>query len=516
MRPFRRRLLAAALITIFSAAVVLFAAGMILSSVLTKRVTEKLEAVNAKIGSLHLNLFTRSITIREFEWSPTRPDSVKGDPHRILLHDIKASGVRIITLLRDKHISVRKLEIEKGSVFFNQQFKTAEIKIDSLPITGLDIDRLAITNIDVKIAKDTTIEYTGTFGLTLHFVALDSAMAFQNLSAYTMKNVETSVRNLSTVSLDELYVFKIKEASFDKELMRINIDSLEVFPRLSLADWGPKVKSQQTRTRVVIANISAEGVNMAKHMEDTTIMMSSLDVRGPVVHAYKDKRYPFKRTKKFPLPMEAFRMMKIGIEVDSIRIHDGTVTYEEFPVEGFRTASITFDELQATMSAVHNREFKNLSGYSTLEASANVMKHGKVKATFKLPLDEKKRYSAEGSITNLPLKELNPLLKDIAFIEVASGKLNALNFTFTYDDIASQGQLGLDYEDLRILSLKKDKEGDVNAFKTLLVNTAMKNEQTLTGEISAERNQKKAVFNFWTVSLVDGIRSALMPGKKKK
>jgi hypothetical protein len=144
------------------------------------------------------------------------------------------------------------------------------------------------------------------------------------------------------------------------------------------------------------------------------------------------------------------------------------------------------------------------------------MKHGKVKATFKLPLDVKQRYSAEGSIKSLPLKELNPLLKDIAFIEIASGRLNVMNFSFTYDDIGSQGQIGLDYEDLRILSLKKEKDGDVNAFKTLLVNTAVKNEQTLTGEISVERNQKKAVFNLWTVSLVDGIRAALMPGKKKK
>lgn len=522
MRPVRKRLFTAALITIISAAVLLFAAGAILSAIVTKKVKARLEAVNAKIGSLRINLFTRGITIREFEWSPAEKtigvqDSLKSTPHRVVFHDIKASGVRLVTLFRDDQVSVRKLEFEGGSVYFNRNFKMFEDEvIDSIKLKGLDIDRLSIQDIDIRVTKDTTVEYTGTVGIVLHFVALDSPMAWRKPSAYTMKNIESSVRDLRVENWNDLYAFKIKEATFDKELMKVRIDSLELLPRETTANWGKKVRSQLTRTRVVVANITADGVNMAVHLQDTSIMVSSIDIRGPVVHAFKNKRYPFTRTKKFPLPMEAFRTMKIGIEVDTIRIHDGRITYEEFPEEGFHNASITFEGLEAMMSAVHNREFKNLSGYSTLEASATVMKHGKIKATFKLPLDAKERYSAKGSVTNLPLRELNPLLKDIVFIEIESGQLNALNFAFTYDDIASQGELQLDYEDLKILSLKKERDRDVNEFKTLLVNTAVKNNETLSGEISVMRNQKKAVFNFWTISIVDGLKGALMPGKKNK
>jgi len=50
----------------------------------------------------------------------------------------------------------------------------------------------------------------------------------------------------------------------------------------------------------------------------------------------------------------------------------------------------------------------------------------------------------------------------------------------------------------------------------LLVNTAVKNDQTLTGAIDVKRNQKKAVFNLWTMSIVDGIRNGLLPGKKSR
>jgi hypothetical protein len=522
MRPIQRRLFKAALITIISAAVFLVAAGLVLSSIVTRKVKERLESENAQIGSLSINLFTRGIHIKNFEWSPPHmpicePDSSKAGPHRVVIQDIQATGVRLIDLFRHKQVSIRKITIDDGSVFINRSFKICRSPgQDSVKLKGFDVDLLSIQNISVRIAKDTLNECTGKFGLILHYVALDSATTWRNPSSYTMKNIETSVSDLRIENWDDLYVFKMKEVSFDKELMKVRIDSLELLPRVTKADWGKKVKSQVTRTRIVVGNIAAEGVNMAVHMQDTAVQVASIDITGPVVHAYKDKRYPFTRKEKFLMPMEAFKKLKIDVEVDSIRIHDGSITYEEFPVEGFHTAYITFDELQATMSAVNNRDFKNMTGYSTLKASARVMKTGTVDATFKLPLEEKKRYSAEGSIKNVPLQELNPLLKDIAFIEIASGKLNALNFTFTYDDIGSQGDLHMDYENLRILSLKKEKDRDVAAFKTLLVNTAVKNAEALSGEISVERNQRKAVFNLWAISLADGMRSALMPGKSGK
>jgi hypothetical protein len=520
MRPIRRRLLKAALIIVVSAAVLLFAAGIVLSSIVTTRVKAKLESANAQIGSLSINLFTRGIRIKNFEWSPPyrpvcAPDSSNAGPHRIVINEISASGIRLFSLFRDRQVSIRKIEIEDGSVFINRNFVMCDTPAaDTINLEGFDVDLLSVQNISVKIAKDTTIEYTANAGIVLHYVALDSAIQWRVPSAYTMKGIETSVKDLTIENWDDLYAFKIKEMTFDKELMRLRIDSLELMPRISKNDWGKKVRSQVTRTRFVVGSIIAEGVNMAVHLQDTSIMISTLDIHGPIIHAYKDKRYAFSRKEKFPLPMEAFRAMTLGVEVDSIRIHDGSVTYEEFPVEGFHTAHIKFDDLQATMSSVNNKDFKNMTGYSTLKASAQVMKTGKVEATFKLPLEADKKYSAEGSVTNVPLKELNPLLKDIAFIEIASGQLNALHFAFTYDDIGSQGEIRLDYEDLRILSLKKEKDGDVAAFKTLLVNTAMKKDVILTGTIDAQRNQRKAVFNLWAISLVDGLRSALMPGKK--
>jgi len=507
MKPLYRRSIKAALITIISAAILLAAAGPILSGILNKKIKAKLEASNIHIGSLSVNLFTRSITIKDINWAD-----------KAVANSVYAGGLRIMPLLRDKKISVRHLVVEGGwiSVTIDTTSKNNQ-QPDSINFKSIDIDRITISDIAVKIKRDTVIEYQATVGLVLHYIALDSLPAYRDAASYTFRNIETTVRDLRIHRPGSLYSFKVKQASFDKERKTLHVDSLELEPLLNKADWAKAVKSQETRTSLLVGSFDAAGVNMGVHMQDTAIMMTSLTIDGLVIHAYKNKKYPFTRKEKFPLPMESFRALGVGIEVDSIKMQRGTITYEELPEEGFHYAWIRFEDVEATMSSLNNRDFKNMSGYSTLEASAHLMKTGEIKATFRLPLEPKKRYTAEGTITNVPLKELNPLLKDIAFIEIASGKLNKMKFEFTYDDISSEGQLHFDYEDLRMLSLKKERNRNVNEFKTILVNTAVKNDKTLDGEIKAIRNQKKAVFTLWTQSIVSGLKSALMPrnGAKK-
>jgi Domain of Unknown Function (DUF748) len=525
MRPLSQRVLSAALITIISAAILLALAGAVLSMVLARKVEARLLSVNAKIGSLRINLFTRGVRITDFEWTPQSdsvidPDSVTSKPHHISVKDIHASGINFISLLRNREIKIKNLRIDEGIVYINNQFKAKEKEQkqvqDTIPLSSINIDRFTISNIDFTLGNDSLDEYHAGVGIILHQVTLDSVKNFRDPSAYRMRNIEATVQNVNIQTAGSLYNFTIEKISFDKELKKLRIDSLILQPLLDKTEFAKKVKSQQTRTEASISTIAAEGVNMAVHMQDTSIMITSVLISNPTVWAYKDKRYPFTRTENFPLPMEMFRAMHIGIEVDSIRIEDGTVTYEEFPEDGFKTGRITFDGLEATMSSLNNREFKNMSGYSTLKANAKIMKTGEINATFKLPLQADNKYQAEGTIKNLPLAELNPILKNVAFVEISSGQLNRLGFSFSYDDVGSTGKVNFDYQDLKILSLKKERGSHVAGFKTLVVNTAMKDDQVITGDISVARNQKKAVFNLWVISLADGLKSGLMPGRGQK
>lgn len=491
------------------AAILLAAAGPILARIFQEKIKARLEASNVHVGSLSINLYNRSITLRNVKW--------KQDLKEAEVELVSIRGIGIFPFLNKKQISIRKIIVGNGKISITRDTVKQHVqKPDSIKFSSIDVDRLSFEDIDVTIKNDTVTEFQAKVGLAIHFLFIKDPNLYRDPASYAFRNLETTVNDLRIHKAGGLSAFEIKELRFDKELKTLHIDSLKLEPVLNKADFAKKVKSQQTWTLLKVRSIDASGVNMGIHMEDTSLMMKSLIIDGAFVHAYKNKKYPFDRKEKFPLPMESFQSVKWGIELDTVKIINSTIKYEELPTEGFHTAHIIFDEVDATMSAVNNREYKNLSGVSVLKASAKVMKTGTVKAVFRLPLQKQSKYTAEGTIRNVPLRELNPLISDLAFVEIESGRMNKLDFNFTYDDKGSKGELRFDYEDLKILGLKKAPTKDLDRFKTLLINTAVKNDQTLTGAIDVPRNQKKAVFNLWTISIVDGLKNGLLPIKKGK
>jgi hypothetical protein len=106
-------------------------------------------------------------------------------------------------------------------------------------------------------------------------------------------------------------------------------------------------------------------------------------------------------------------------------------------------------------------------------------------------------------------------------MRIESGDMKLLSFQFTYDDIASSGEVEMNYENLRILSLKeKEKKTMIDKLKTLLINTFIaknKNENTpeenRKGTIEFTRDPKRSIFNYWWNSLFTGVKNCYGVGK---
>jgi hypothetical protein len=217
--------------------------------------------------------------------------------------------------------------------------------------------------------------------------------------------------------------------------------------------------------------------------------------------------------------MELLSSVGFPIEIDTITMDNAKVTYEEFPEDGFESAKVIFQNLQATFTNVGNRIYYNKPKFTTLRASAKLMGKAKVDATFQMPVGGG-NYHATGKISGFALAHLNPILENLAFMSVESGRLNELDFTFDYTDKVSTGSLMINYTGLKIKSLKKQEKEQKNELKSLIINAILKTdkdsntpEAKRTGEISFERDQKRQIFNYWWKSLLSGISASVL-GKK--
>ena len=107
-------------------------------------------------------------------------------------------------------------------------------------------------------------------------------------------------------------------------------------------------------------------------------------------------------------------------------------------------------------------------------------------------------------------------------MRVESGFMNNLKFNFHYTDYASKGVLEVDYEDLHIIVLDKNKKS-TNEFKTLLANTFVRTNMNQkdtpirkSAAIDIQRDRSKFIFNVWAKSVLDGLKNSMLKSFAKK
>ena len=522
MKLKRNRVLKWTVSVVIGLGLIILLAGVILSYYARKKAEERLATLGITLGSLQLNLFTQSLSIENLDMN-FAGDSAQTVPQLAHIENITLSGISLYDLLINKEVNINKVILADGNVRYNRNIEFSDSPANSKSILkGINIQYFIIKNLRAEIAKDSLIEYSGIVkNFTLGAIQSSDSLVF-DLNTIKIKSVEASIKNIVVNHEGGFYQSTIGSININSSEKKLQVDSILLRPNYPKYKFARKFGKQTDRFNVFIQKIDVGGLNYDV-LIDSSFVASTIEITSGEVLAFRDKRMPFKETKHKPLPIAALKKLSFNVEVDTIKIKDSKITYEEFPEDGFESGKLIFENLTATFLNVSNKSYYNKSKHAKLEASAKLMGRGMIEASFLLPLQEDQPYNAKGKITNMSLHHLNPMLENLAFVSIESGKLNTLNFNFDYNDNISNGTLIINYENLKLKGLKKEKESSENEMKTFLLNTFLKSDKDKsvptakrTGEISFERDKRRQIFNFWWKSLLSGIKGTIGNSSRKK
>jgi len=517
------RILRATLLTLFSAALLLIVAGGILSHYAQKRAALELKLLNVKVSSIRINLFTWSVTVQDLEWTYL-DDSLSRLPHQLTLKNIRFSGISLYQLLRHKKIQVHKITLDGGDFQYNKalQIKREQSVKKEVDLKGISIDLLVLKNINATLFNGSTAEYSGNINLSLGNVTLADIKKAEDLSSYKVKFFEALLSKIRINTKESMYRTNVSQLYANSDDQKMIIDSISLTPKYSKYQFSRKVGRQIDRFAASIPKILITGISF-NQLKDSLFMASGIEIVSARLYVFRDKRLPFIKEKNTPLPMAMIRAFPFGMAIDSVKIRDAKITYEEFPEQGFHTGQLNFAGLNASLDHISNRDYYSNYKQSTLTVSSRVMGSGLIQVEFSIPYEASQIYNAKGSISNLALHRLNPLLESLAFVSIESGKLNQLTFNFDYNDLKSKGFILVNYENLKISSLTKEKESTTNEFKSWIINTILKKDKNKTvskekrtGTIDFDRDRKRAIFNLWVRSLFSGLKSSVLDSSNKK
>jgi len=529
MKPFLRLpLIRWVLLPVVILSIVLVVAGVVLSRVVKAKVIAALEEKNGTLEDLDLNLFQRAVTIHGAAWTAASPDTVKM-PNHIAVKRIRMSGVHVLAWLLHKNIVINKIELIDGEATYSvvknaKKDSTNHSPPDSseatpdLPFKTISVDEVVLKNVKTNVHIDSLQTASGDVSFTLSGLQFDPTQAQKDLSAVKIKSIQADFTSVQLSS--KLYITKVSSVHVNSAKGKVLLDSISLTPKYGRYAFARKVGKQTDRFTLRIPKIALEGLTFNPFSDSTVV--SSIHIVSARLHVFRDKRFPFIKHHNVPLPVAMIRKFPFALQVDSVKITDAKIVYEEFPEKGFHTGQVEFDDLNATLTHLNNRD-SSAHGKATLIASAKLMGKGLITSTFLLPYGKQQSYRAEGHIRNLPLPALNRAMENMAFVNIVSGKLNDLYFNFYYNDDHSQGSILVNYENLKISGLTKEKQSHASEFKTWIINLFIKNDKDRTvseakrlGVIDFERDKRKAIFNLWWKSLLSGLKSSVLDGPAKK
>jgi hypothetical protein len=241
---------------------------------------------------------------------------------------------------------------------------------------------------------------------------------------------------------------------------------------------------------------------------------------------FRDKRKEFRH-----VHMPAFQDMIYNypgtIRIDSIGLKKGDVSYTIHADKANEPGSISFNEINAKIYKITNDTiYKTKSAFLELKGDALLMGKGKMTILLKgRVFDSNNTFSLNGSLSDLEANELNPILEKYAFIYAVSGKIDAMNFSFTANNANATGKMTMLYHGLDI-AVKNKRTDDTTAFRersiSLIANIKVLDSNPVPGKdvregiIDYKRDPERFLFSYCFKSILSGIKSSLVKSPKKR
>ncbi|RAW01400.1 AsmA family protein [Pseudochryseolinea flava] len=424
---------------------------------------------------------------------------------------LQVSGFKIIPFIKNRTISIKNVALEDPALSFRLNVKAPESETRNAFFEDLYINRITITGssflLKDSVSQDTIAHVKSDFFVEhLGLERVNDSLAWRQSSVH--------IQGFAFDLPKERYAFSVKDVRLDLEKHTFEVDTFKMTPKLTRKQFMRENGKEIDYIKAVIPYIKVSGFSLRGN---PGIAVDIRKIRTQLfMEVYRDKRLPFIKDKRTTLPSNFVQRLPFDLNIDTLRLDEGLVSYEEFPEKGDSSGAVFFDKLQATVIGISNTKAPDKQ--TVMHAKSKFMGKGELSVDFTFPADTTKPYTAKGSLKNFPMVKLNDMLGPAAKVRVESGTMTNLKFNFKYNVYRSDGNVELNYEDLRIISLRQNskKEIKVSMIKTLLLNTFIlkkdaqedDKDDSKTGTILFYRDQKRSIFNYWWKSIFSGIKSA--------
>ena len=433
------------------------------------------------------------------------------------IESFKFKGIHLLKAAFKKDIDIREIDIFNsriiGEFTFPEKTGPARLSPFNIRIENLFFEQLVV---DLK-DKSTAQTYSLKDGvLKVYDINVEKQ---DTLSPGIFGQFDFNALEFKTVTPDSLYTFLALGINNSATSNTLTADSFAVQPNYTEYEFTARHQYEMDRIEGTFSQIFFHDFSAADFFKSGNLTSSYIEIGELELNVFRDKREEFRHVEK-PTFQEMIYNYPGVLNIDSIGILSGDIVYSEHAEKAIEKGSISFNKIDATIYKITNNTiYKTEKAYLEWHANALLMGKGKLDILLKARIfDNQNTFALNGTLSEMEVSELNPMLENSAFITVTSGKINAMDFSISANNTKATGNLKLLYQGLDFDVVNK-KTGETDAIieqvKSFIANiiviesNPMPDDGVRLGIIEYERDPERFLFNYVVKSLMMGMKTSV-------
>ena len=470
--------------------------------------------IDAHYKSLDVNPWKSSLRITDLKIIFPGKDSACTSSASI--PELYVAGISVLAFVLEKELSLQSVFIKQPLLQYGNNLNMyLRSNTRKSPFEELKIGHFNIVSGTLLMIDSTSCvrKVKAELDFTMREFAIDKV----GNDSMTWSVAEAKATHMALDLPDDSYKVTVKQIIYSHWRESFKLDSLRLMPTINRIAFAQKTGHQVDQFYGLVPSLEATGFEMGP------LYQPSFSARHVtfnfLVDVFRDKRIPRAWATPKVLPVIYLHRLPFKLLIDSVRIASSYVSYEEFPEKGDSTGKIFFNNLQADIHQLSNRSIGNIRMHIT----SRFMNAGDLQADFTFPQEAKRNYTATGVLSDFSMPSVNGILMAAGDIKIKSGNLHEMKFQFQYNETESEGELSMDYNDLKIQSLRKGGHKTIKTFATWMINALVSNhidkrdsKDKRTGRIHWKHDPQREIFNYWWKSVQSGLGDVFNLGPSER
>lgn len=496
-----------------------------------------------ELGSLNANFFGGNVEVENLH---IRIDSLRyrqlaaanALPALTMQLDLQRGHIRglgVVSFLFGKKIKISEILSREADIKLSRHIRNLNLRPNTTPlwqaiqpvIKSISIDRINLDGIKLLYRNADTSE-----AIKLQFdrcvalfqnILIDSAASADTSRIAFARSISMQFYDLKFRTPDSSYKMKADLIDYSSDKKRLEIKDFKLQPTLEKEEFFKTASFQKSRYEVAFDQVVFTNLRIDRFIYNNIIAADSVLLTKPQLLIENDKTLPPTLESKFgKYPHQSLLRARSTIMVKGVRLIDAHVNYIERGEKTGKEGSLTFDNLDASISNVTNdTNLMKQNAECIASVQAKVLGASPIQAKFIFYLDARQgEFAAQGQVQNINASELNGLAEPLSNAKVQSLNISYLHFNVRGDDYSAVGDVQMRYKNLAIALRKRDEE--TGAVKTKKFLTKIINKfsiypsnpsggvERVANNVVYARTSSKAFFGVVWKTIFAGMQNIMM------